>query len=304
MEVRYLKREEIDDKVWNGCVHFAINAMPYAYTWYLDNVCETWDGLVLGNYKAVMPLIYHKKFGIHYLYQAFFTQQLGVFTALPITKNLVLQFLAAIPKKYQYIAICLNEINDISEQEGVIKRSNYVLDLHTDYALLKAKYNKNLLRNLKKAESHQLLINYQISPEDFVAFYLKNTANKIKGFKPKHEYVLLRIIYKALSYQTGFLIGIFNSQNEMIAANFILTHPMRMINLLPTSNAEGNEKQAMVFLIDHLLQKHANQRKIFDFEGSMISGVAQFYKSFGAEELFYFHYKRNNLPLFLRIFKQ
>lgn len=304
MEIRLLKREEIDDKVWNGCVHFAVNALPYAYSWYLDNVCEEWEGLVMGNYKAVMPLVFGKKFGQDYLYQPFFTQQLGVFTSLPITKNLVNKFIENIPEKYKYIDINLNEINDISESKFVSKRTNHILDLNLDYALIKANYSKNTLRNLKKAEANQLLIESNISPENFVDFYIKNTATKVEKFEEKHRHILHRIIYKALSYQLGSVIGITNKNQELIAANFILFHPTRIINLLPTSSKEGKDLNAMPFLIDHLLQRNAGQKKIFDFEGSMISGVAQFYKGFGAEEINYFRLKRNNLPLFYRIFKK
>lgn len=304
MEIRLLKRDEIEDKVWNGCVHFAVNAMPYAYTWYLDNVAEEWEGLVMGNYKAVMPLVFKRKFGVDYLYQPFFTQQLGVFTSLPITKNLVNKFIDFIPKKYQYIDINLNEINDISENEQISKRTNHFLDLNLDYALLKANYSKNTLRKLKKAENNDLLIINNIKPEKFVEFYLKHTASKVKNFDEKHQYTMLRIIYKALSYQTGALVGIADKNQELLAVNFLLFHPTRIINLLPSSSPEGNKQDAMVFLINHLFQRNANQRKIFDFEGSMIPGVAQFYKGFGAEEINYYRLKRNNLPFFYRIFKK
>ncbi|MGB0885975.1 MAG: hypothetical protein ACPGVH_06515 [Chitinophagales bacterium] len=304
MEIKLLKREEIDDKVWNGCVHFAVNAMPYAYTWYLDNVTEEWEGLVMGNYKAVMPLVFEKKFGVEYLYQPFFTQQLGVFTSLPLTKNLVNNFIAAIPKKYKYIDINLNEINDISESEEISKRSNYFLDLNLDYALLKSNYSKNTIRNLNKAENSELLIQYNIKPETFVDFYIKNTADKIDNFKDKHKHMMLRIIYKALSFQLGSIISVTDKNGEILAANFILFHPTRIINLLPTSNNEGKSKNAMVFLIDYLLQKNANQKKIFDFEGSMIEGIARFYKGFGAEETNYYRLKRNKLPWFYRIIKK
>jgi len=55
--------------------------------------------------------------------------------------------------------------------------------------------------------------------------------------------------------------------------------------------------------MNFVIQKNANQRKILDFEGSMLAGVAKFYKSFGAEKINYFKLKRNNLPWFLRIIK-
>ncbi len=76
MEIKYLKREEIEDKKWNGCVHFAINNLPYAYTWYLDNVAEQWYGLVYGDYDLVFPLVWNRRWGFNYLYQPFASQQL------------------------------------------------------------------------------------------------------------------------------------------------------------------------------------------------------------------------------------
>lgn len=278
--------------------------MPYAYTWYLDNVCEEWEGLVLDNYKAVMPLVFNKKFGIHYLYQPFFVQQLGVFTSLPVTKKLVNNFIDAIPKHYKYVDINLNEINDVSERKEVSELTNYHLDLNLDYALIKVNYSKSLKRKLNKAEKNELLINQHLSPEIFVDFFLKNNAYKVANFKEKHKHILHRLIYKALSFQLGAVIGINNRNNELVAANFILIHPTRIINLLPCSGEEGKFLNAMPFLIDYILQRNANNRKIFDFEGSMIEGVAQFYKSFGAEESKYYNLKMNHLPSFLRIFKK
>jgi len=304
VEIRLLKRNEIDEKVWNGCVHFAINAMPYAYTWYLDNVCEEWEGLVLGNYKAVMPLVFNKKLGLNYLYQPFFTQQLGVFTSLPITKKLVNNFIKSIPKKYKYIDINLNEINNIIENKDISELTNYHLDLNLDYALIKVNYSKSLKRKLNKAQKNGLLPVSHISPEVFVAFYIEHTAKKVKGFKEKHKHILHRIIYKALSYQMGAIIGVSDKNNQLVAANFILIHPTRIINLLPCSSSLGNELNAMPYLLDSIIQKNANNRKIFDFEGSMISGVEQFYKSFGAEKINYFRFKQNKLPSFLKFFKK
>ena len=58
--------EQIDRKKWDTCIHFAVNGLPYAYTWYLDAVSEYWDGLVYGDYEAVMPLTWNKKHGISY----------------------------------------------------------------------------------------------------------------------------------------------------------------------------------------------------------------------------------------------
>ena len=63
-EIRFLKRNEINERAWNECVEKSVYSLPYAYVWYLDAVAENFDALVLNNYEAVFPLVWLKKFGI------------------------------------------------------------------------------------------------------------------------------------------------------------------------------------------------------------------------------------------------
>jgi hypothetical protein len=44
---------------------------------------------------------------------------------------------------------------------------------------------------------------------------------------------------------------------------------------------------AMTLLITTIIRKFQNSDYILDFEGSMVNGVASFYKSFGAEKEVY-----------------
>ena len=81
--------------------------------------------------------------------------------------------------------------------------------------------------------------------------------------------MMLRLIYKAQHYNMGILLGVQDSKNELIAANFFINHPQRIINLMPTSNKEGLKHGAMAFLIEHLIEKNANQNKYLDFEGPL-----------------------------------
>jgi len=304
MEIKLLKREEIDDKRWNGCVHFALSATPYAYSWFLDNVCEDWLGLVVGNYKVVMPIVLGKKYGITYNYQPFFTQQLGVYSDIPLSKETITAFFNEIPEEVRYVEMALNESNFSPDVGKSVKRVNHLLRLDADYELIRSKFSGNIIKHLKKAEKNRLTLNYQITPEQFVDFYKVHTAPKIKGFTDKHYYMMLRLIYKSLHYQMGILVGVQNENNELIAANFLIHHPQRIINLMPTSNEEGLKKGAMSFLLNDIISKNSNQHKYLDFEGSSIPGVAKYFKAFGSDEVTFYHVKMNLLPKILRIFKK
>lgn len=101
MNIRRISREDIDDKKWNGCVHYASNGNPYGYTWHLDAISEVWEGLVEGDYESVFPLVWNEKLRLaKQLYQPFFAQQLGIYSINMLSAKRIESFLKAIPSEY------------------------------------------------------------------------------------------------------------------------------------------------------------------------------------------------------------
>jgi hypothetical protein len=79
--IQHLTHAEIDKVKWDACIDKAGNGLIYGHSVYLNKMCNgQWDALVMGNYETVMPLTRRKKWGIYYLYQPAFTQQLGIFS--------------------------------------------------------------------------------------------------------------------------------------------------------------------------------------------------------------------------------
>ena len=91
----YYTNAEIDKQKWDQCIRESNQAVIYAESVYLDYMAGEWDALVYGDYEALMPLCFRKKWGIRYLYQPAFVQQGGIFTSLPINSLLVEGFLDA-----------------------------------------------------------------------------------------------------------------------------------------------------------------------------------------------------------------
>jgi hypothetical protein len=112
--IRYIRHREIDKLKWDACIQRSVNGIIYGYSWYLDIVAEGWEALVEENYESVMPLICRKKFGIRYLFQPFFTQQLGVFSSNKFTEEKIKEFISAIPQKFSFFEINLNTFNKFS----------------------------------------------------------------------------------------------------------------------------------------------------------------------------------------------
>lgn len=306
MDIRIIKRANIEEKKWNGCVHYANNSNPYGYTWHLDAISEEWEGLVEGDYESVFPLVFNNKLKIaKQLYQPFFAQQLGIYSINMLSPKRIKSFLDAIPNEYKFIYINVNHRNKIAEDWGfeVTERPNLTLRLSNDYDTIYQNYSTNLKRNLKRAAKHKLTLTNSIKPEKLVEMYRTHQGPKIPELGDAAYHAAHRLIYNALHRGMGFVSAVTNEQNDIIAAGFFLTSKNRIVNLLPSTTPEGREKRAMHFLLNATILQNAQKPMIFDFEGSSVPGVAKFYEGFGATNTPYYTIKKNDLPFFAKWFK-
>ncbi len=307
MKIRYVKSKDIDRLKWDSCVHYSGNGVNYAYSWYLNNVCEEWDGLVEGDYESVFPLVWNDRLaGYKRLFQPQFCQQLGIFSIHILSEKRIAAFLNAIPAHFKYIDIYLNVRNRPGKHTmfEVHERPNYQLSLRDDYDTIYKRYSTNLKRNLKKAGQHELTFTTSVKPEKLVEMFRLNQGEKIPELSDRSYHTLHRIIYNALHRGLGFISGIQSKDGELLAGAFFLTGHGKIINLLPSSTQKGRACNAMHILIDVLIRSNAGRPVILDFEGSAIPSIARFYKGFGAENVPYYNIKRNNLPFWLKWLKK
>ncbi len=206
MNIKYLRQEEIDTKKWNKCIANSINGIVYAYSWYLDIVCKNWEALVLYDYETVMPLTTNKKYGINYLYQPFFTQQLGVFSSHKLSDEIIQSFIEKIPKKFKFIEINLNKYNNakLSDSYKITYNKTYEIDLIESYENIFRKYNKNTIRNIRKAVNKNVSIVRGLTPNDVIEL-LENTEHQ-KLYKEKQLEILRKLIASADTKQVNFMV--------------------------------------------------------------------------------------------------
>lgn len=304
MEIRLLKREEIEAPKWNGCVHYAINNKIYGYTWYLDNVAGEWMGLVEGDYESVFPLVWNDKlFKIKQLYQPLLCQQLGIFSVNMLSKERINSFLEAIPKEFKYWEISLNDDNanatKLSQYE-VNSKDNYLLYLNKPYEALYEAYSQNIKRNIKKAKQHNLYLTSNLKPEAFVAEVKAAQLRKGVVHPEALYHAAHRIIYNCFHRGKGVITAVYNSEHQLCAAIFFMFDRFSIVNLLNVSTEAGKDIGAMPYLLDLTIQREANSHKYIDFEGSSVEGIARFYKSFGAENVPYYQLKNNQLPWWIK----
>lgn len=298
--IRFLKNQDIIKKKWDDCIAFSVNERAYAYSWYLDIVAPEWSALVLDDYQAVFPVVHQKKMGIDYAFQPFFTQQLGLFTPLLLSPELLHSFLDKLMEIFPFIQMNLNIHNqpDASKIQFQLKK-NYELDLISPYPFLKKEYSKNTKRNLKKAQKAGLTVFKNLKPELVGELFKQNKGSKLKVYSTEDYKRLNRLAYKAIEKGRAQVWGVYSKHNSLLAAAIFLKDNRRFTFLFSGLNEEGRENGAMVYLLDAFIEAYAEHKMILDFEGSMDSNLARFYKSFGAQLIHYPHIYYNNLPFYI-----
>jgi hypothetical protein len=278
----------IDKTKYSVCLHQCLNYRIYAELWYLSIVSpDGYDVLVLNDYEAVMPIPYQKKLGFKFVIQPIFCQQLGIFYKENVSVeifNLFLSFLT----KYKVRSYCFNEENTPYFPSDYLKRDNQVLNLDCDYLTLLNNYNTNKKRVLKNYSLSNIRIEEKYTGSIVTGLLGKNLNRILLASQLNILNTLLQELdrKKVLKQYT-----LFNKENIPIVYLWLIFSKGRIINLLSIRIKESEIKNSYAYLIDTVIKNYSNQKLIFDFEGSMIVGIANFNKSFGATTNYYVFYR-------------
>jgi len=300
--IYYLTRNQIDQKLWDACIDRASNGLIYSYTTYLDTMADHWDGLILDEYKAVMPLPWRKKYGIYYLYQPAFVAQLGLF-GNNITSELLLSFLNSVPAKFKYWEFSLNHHNLFSCPGYVLQqRTNFVLSLNQPYEVLYSQYRDNIKRNVKKANGYGCYIKKDIEVAAIIELAKPQALQSGITQKDLTNFSLLYASQKKISRAVSY--GVFSNQHQLLASAVFFFSHNRTYYILVGNHPNGRTLGASHSLIDAFIKDHQGQNLFLDFEGSDLGNLAFFYSSFGATEEKYPAIKLNRLPWYTRWIKK
>jgi hypothetical protein len=299
--IKYIKRDSIDTARWDRCIDEAQNGLIYAYSFYLDNMASHWDALILNDYEAVMPVTWNKKWGIKYLYQPALTPQLGIFSASNISEELVDSFIRHIDSRYRFAEIFLNFNN---HHHAFKPHDNYVLNLSKPYAELSSVYEKDLIKNLKRAGRFQFIYTSTYNLEEALSVHKQQYQGRTPDMHEIDYTHFQKLCYQLQHANEAIIRAILNEENELLSIVLLLQKKERIYLIESTTTNEGREMQANHFLLDAIIQEFAGKNITLDFVGSDIPGIAHFYKNFGPVNQPYFFLRFNNLPWLIRLFKK
>ncbi len=304
--IRYLPYHKIDKTKWDICLQASVNPLIYATSLYLDNMCTQWDGLVMNDYEAIMPLPWNSKLGIRYVYSPFFVIGGGVF-GKNLTADKIIQFIKSIPGKFLYLDIDFNEFNffpDEFSKEKIVytKRTNTLLSLQFSYQTLLSNYSAQAKRKIKKAATYNLQFSSSASVKTIVDLYCKHYLAKDKVVAKFDFTNMISFLQNQLADKTRTYLLSFPNGN--VCAFYLLLFDKNYVYwLLGGSTEEGKKMGAFYYLTDKIISEFAGTNRMFRFEGSDIVGINLFNKQFGGQNVFYPRLIINRLPKLVRWLK-
>ena len=303
MGIKYVTYQHINKTSWDQCIDESLNGLVYAYSFYLDEMADNWDALILNDYEAVMPLTWRKKYNVYYLYQPFFCASLGIFSKQKINSELVTQFFQSVPAKFKYWDISLNHANNFPLAEfGLYERMNYVLNLDKSYTELYDLFRSNIKRNIKKAEELGCTVERNIHLTDILVLS-KQVMQAVSSIE-EEDYNNFTELYKILQDKgMAANYAVYSPQKELLASCVFFFSHNRAYYILVGNHPNGKTVGASHLLINAFIKDHAGKQLLLDFEGSDIRNLAFFYSSFGATEEKYGAAKLNRLPKLIRWLK-
>ena len=274
--IKRLKYHEIDFEKYAQCLENSAQRKYSATKQFLDiSSDKKWELLVYKDYEAVMPVPYVFKSGIKIVHTPMLCQQLGIFSS---ENNVEIneQFLNFLEKNYLIRIYTFNEFNQF--KTSLKLKKNYLI-LPNDYETVYSKYSPKRKRKLRL-------------DDDIV----KNSEIKNISFSQAESFIKENFLGADKEEDINSFIKIFKNMSEANCLNFSAFYlNQRIINIIVTyfddftvallgtfNDKESVKVSGSSVLIDKCIKENI-QTKIFDFEGSELPNVEEFFRGFRPE---------------------
>ena len=295
--IRKVKYADIDFEKYSDCLENAKQNADYAEKQFLDIISnKQWFLLVEGDYEAVMPVSYIRKYGLTFILMPKMCQQLGVFSKVdnPAINKLFFHFLE---QNFLVLIYAFNGDNHFNE--AIQKKTSYFIKKN-DYPTVKKNYSSHRRRNVRIIGDSVGNINFKKDWQEIdKQFFLKN----IKGTnKEKDNQIYFEILKELLEKNIGHL-KILEFKNTIQSFVYLYEgKKSRYLSLFINGYPLTNPNFPSI-MIDHCLQDFIEDKN-FDFMGSGVENVAKFNERFGAISYKYPILTNSKLTLFKNLWKR
>ena len=270
-------------------------------SWWLDVVAKkSWNYIIEikdENTFGILPYLAERKFGYRFLGMPPYTPLLGPFIISHEDKSeskikLIRALLHQLPRYHVFKQKMIIDKSNLN----VFKEGGFGLSERVTYKILTEVPEDNLRKKISSSRKHLINRggkNLEVREGERVAEFIKIQEKTFsrKGIKPPQPLVMLKkLVYKSMEMNSGILLMAESKDdsNNCQAAGFFVWDRYTMYYIAGGYDDSDKKGDAMSLLLWKAILLAKEKNLTFDFEGSMVSGIAEFFRSFGSEASTYY----------------
>ena len=127
--------------------------------------------------------------------------------------------------------------------------------------------------------------------------FKENVGKRTPEIVEKDYQNLERLINACIKREVGEILSVYQEE-QLVASGFFLKHQKNVTILCSSTDFKNRNNGANTFLIDTAIRKYGSEFDTFNFGGSSMTSIAQYFFSFGAKNVEYPFLKQKRLSLF------
>lgn len=321
MQAEILSHRDIDVNIWDAFVQASPQGMIYSCHHYISALEPEWYAVIVRGadmIHAAMPIILRKKGGIMYSTQPIFTQYWGIMFR-PAEANTARSF----EQKRQWVKAIINALPPelrlfhynfspafdyplpfFWSGYSISPRYTNQVDLRQTTEELWANISEKARGHIRKSEKDGVVVTYGHEVEEVVHIFRKAKDEKIKNMTPAHYSAITSVAHHYAQKGMCHTMVARDADGLPVAGCIYFTFRGTTIHFLGTTDPDYKGRGAMALVIWKALLQAREHSSVFDFEGSMIEPIEQFFLSFGSVPTPYLSIKKESLPLPVRLLKR
>ena len=177
---------------------------------------------------------------------------------------------------------------------SIRKHTTYRIEDLRDLESVRQGYSENKKRQIRKAANLELV---ELKPERFYLFHKK--CLKDQGKVIAYTEAFFRSLDTACeAHEARKILGLQDEGGALHAAVYLVYDSNTCYFLIPCYAPQFGSSGAGARIVDEAVRFASEHSKVFDFEGSMIPGVANHYAQFGSTPAYFYEVEKVYNPLF------
>lgn len=276
----------------------------FAQAWWLDVVCDgAWDVAIVSegqNILAVWPYSIEKKWGFRIIRNPMLTAYLGPIFLSTYREEVLNELWSQLPKTDMLQWTCFPEFTAtgffIAKGCEHKKKRTFYINLHATEEELWAQIFPKRKNDIRKAQQDLTLKEIPLDVKRFVQWHQRAFTDKHKAY-PFSVSFFERIIFAAAQHKSSFSLAAYDNEDNCLAQIWLCFDQTKMYYLLSATAAETHRGAIALLIWTAVLEAKKTGLTIFDFEGSMDEGIANFFQRFGGTEMSYPDFTMTNSSL-------